>query len=41
MANEPRTLKDAIVYFSNPDNCLNYLVARAGLEASLAYLRLG
>src|SRR5687768_5347289 len=25
---EPRTLKDAIVYFADPDNCLNYLVAR-------------
>ncbi len=29
MANgEPRTLTEAVVYFSNPDNCLNYLVAR-------------
>jgi transposase-like protein len=29
MANdEPRTLTDAVVYFSNPDNCLNYLVER-------------
>src|SRR5208282_3940500 len=28
MAKEPRTLSAAIVYFSNPDNCLNYLVAR-------------
>ena len=26
--NEPRTLKDAVVYFSDPDNCLNYLVKR-------------
>jgi hypothetical protein len=26
--NEPRSLKDAVVYFSNPDNCLNYLVKR-------------
>ena len=25
---EPQTLKDAIVYFSDPENCLNYLVAR-------------
>ena len=24
-AHEPRTLQDAIVYFSEPDNCLNYL----------------
>jgi transposase-like protein len=23
---EPKTLKSAIVYFANPDNCLNYLV---------------
>src|SRR5271156_5200442 len=28
MANEPTNLKDAVIYFSNPDNCLNYLVAR-------------
>jgi transposase-like protein len=27
-AAEPKTLQDAIVYFSNPDNCLNYLAAR-------------
>jgi hypothetical protein len=25
--NEPKTLQEAIVYFNNPDNCLNYLVA--------------
>jgi len=25
---EPKTLQSAIVYFSNPDNCLNYLVER-------------
>src|SRR5438094_7344109 len=25
---EPKTLQEAIVYFSNPDNCLDYLVAR-------------
>ena len=25
---EPKTLQEAIVYFSNPDNCINYLVAR-------------
>jgi transposase-like protein len=24
----PKTLQEAIVFFSNPDNCLNYLVAR-------------
>src|SRR5271163_3897944 len=28
MAHTPRTLKDAVVYFSNPDNCLNYLAER-------------
>lgn len=30
MANEtnPKTLQQAIIYFSNPENCLNYLVAR-------------
>lgn len=25
---EPKSLQEAIVYFSNPDNCLNYLVVR-------------
>src|SRR6266478_1198136 len=25
---EPESLQEAIVYFSNPDNCLSYLVAR-------------
>jgi transposase-like protein len=25
---EPKSLQEAIVYFSNPDNCLSYLVAR-------------
>jgi transposase-like protein len=25
---EPKTLQQAIVYFANPDNCLNYLVER-------------
>ncbi|MGA3095991.1 MAG: IS1595 family transposase [Bryobacteraceae bacterium] len=28
MASEPTTLQEAVVYFSDPDNCLNYLVAR-------------
>lgn len=28
MNTEPKTLQDAIVYFSNPTNCRNYLVAR-------------
>ena len=27
MASEPKTLQDAIVYFSNPDNCVSYLLA--------------
>ena len=27
-AYEPQSLQDAIVYFSNPDNCLNYLAAK-------------
>src|SRR6185437_14595033 len=27
MASEPKTLQEAIVYFSNPDNCVSYLVA--------------
>src|SRR2546423_3280151 len=25
---EPKTLQEAVVFFSNPDNCLNYMVAR-------------
>jgi transposase-like protein len=25
---EPKTLQESIVYFSNPDNCLSYMVAR-------------
>lgn len=28
MANEINTLQDAILHLSDPDNCLNYLVAR-------------
>jgi len=28
MRNEPRTLQEAIKYFADPDNCLNFLVAR-------------
>jgi transposase-like protein len=28
MASEPKTLQDAIIYFSDPDNCVSYLVAR-------------
>lgn len=28
MANEPKTLQEAIIYFSDPDNCISYLVAR-------------
>jgi len=28
MATEPNTLQDAILYFADADNCLNYLVAR-------------
>lgn len=27
MAAEPKTLQDAIIYFSDPDNCVSYLVA--------------
>jgi transposase-like protein len=26
--NEPKTLTEAVVYFTDPDNCLNYLVGR-------------
>lgn len=28
MSNKPKTLQDAIIYFADADNCLNYLVAR-------------
>jgi hypothetical protein len=28
MAAEPTTLQEAVLYFADPDNCLNYLVAR-------------
>ncbi|MGH9617667.1 MAG: transposase, partial [Acidobacteriaceae bacterium] len=28
MANEPKTLQRATVYFSNPDNCVAFLLAR-------------
>src|SRR5579862_3970940 len=28
MASEPKTLQDAILYFSDADNCVSYLVAR-------------
>jgi len=28
MASEPKTLQEAIIYFSNPDNCVAFLVAR-------------
>lgn len=28
MATEPRTLQDAILYFADADNCLNYLASR-------------
>jgi transposase-like protein len=28
MAKDPKTLQDAIIYFSNPDNCVEYLVER-------------
>jgi len=28
MVTEPKTLQDAIIFYSNPDNCIAYLVAR-------------
>jgi transposase-like protein len=28
MGNEPKTLQEAVIYFADADNCLNYLVAR-------------
>ncbi len=35
MANEPKTLQQAISYFSDPDNCLNYLIARRWKDATV------
>ena len=28
MNNEPKSLQEAIIYFSNPDNCIAHLVAQ-------------
>ena len=28
MSNEPKSLQEAIIYFSNPDNCIDYLAIR-------------
>jgi transposase-like protein len=28
MASDPKTLQEAVIYFSDPDNCLNYVVVR-------------
>ena len=28
MEHEPKTLQEAVLYFSNPGNCRNYMVAR-------------
>ena len=28
MSPEPKSLQEAIVYFSNPDNCIDYLAIR-------------
>src|SRR5580658_8034552 len=28
MANDPKTLQQAIIYFSDPDNCVSYMVDR-------------
>jgi len=39
---EPTTLQEAMTYFDDPDNCLNYLVARRwqmALSAQLAALK--
>ena len=32
MATEPKTLQDAIIYFSNPDNLVSYPVAHRTTE---------
>jgi len=36
MAPEPTTLQEAIVYFANPDNCLDYLVVRRWPDGEVA-----
>ncbi len=36
MANEPKTLAQAIQYFTDPDNCLNYLVKRRWPNGNVA-----
>jgi hypothetical protein len=28
MTNEPKTLQEAVIYFSDPDNCVNFLISR-------------
>ena len=30
---EPKSLQEAIIYFSNPDNCIDYLAFDAGRMA--------
>ncbi len=36
MASEPKTLQDAILYFADADNCLNYVVARRWPDGVIA-----
>ena len=32
---EPKSLQEAIIYFSNPDNCIDYLACGAGPKGDL------
>src|SRR5450432_1609600 len=40
-AQEPETLHEAVVYFSNPDNCLTYLAARRWADGVVICPRCG
>ncbi len=41
MSQEPKSLQEAIVYFSNPDNCIDYIAIRRWPNGSdLSRLRL-
>jgi hypothetical protein len=33
MNQEPKSLQEAVIYFSNPDNCIDYIAMRRWLTA--------
>ena len=37
---EPKSLQEAIVYFSNPDNCIDYLAIRRWPDGKVLSARL-